>query len=443
MVFGELLSAVVRVGVPCIVFAFLVFSALRTRFRYGYFYTGLLVIALIVITIVVTIFFLTSGRFLVKYSTLGVILWLFSAIVIFRLAIKGSFFELLFVVLVILNLYVNIAAISRVILSVLGLSYHNALAYTLIRTLALMGSIPLLWIFLEKLYRRVIEFEIRFSFWRYLWVIPGLLYLIFFIKIVPDYWRRPTAANNADIAFVVLWAVVTYGVFCVTMLMLIQSYQSITAKQHSELIATQLKAQVSQYEKLLENTENTARMRHDWRHHLLSINGFAEAGQLEELQKYLKALSPDYLGGEEPPLCQNYVINVLLQHYGAIAKANHIAMTIAADVPKALAIADTDLCVIFGNLVENAVEACMRQQQGEKTITLKAEMNGKQLALLVKNTYQDAILFHDNVYNSTKREGAGIGLASVGRVVANHAGTMKISHTETHFKVSVLLKVWE
>lgn len=441
MVVSELFHAVIRAGLPCIVFAFLVFSSLRTRFRHGYIKTSLLVILLIIDTVAIVIFFLTSGWFLSEYSTLGIIIWIVSAIVIFRLVIKGCFFELLFVVLVILNLYVNIAAISRVILDVLGLTYHNTHEYTLILTLVLSGCTPFLWFFLDKLYRRVIEFEINFSFWRYLCLIPALLYLIFLTKIVPDYWQSPIAANNMDIAFVVLWTIVTYVVFCVTLIMLIQSYQNITAKQHTQLIAAQLKMQENQYEKLLENTENTARMRHDWRHHLVSINGFAEAGQLDNLQKYLEDLNYAYMGGEEASLCQNHVINVLLQHYAAIARANNIPIAIAVDVSKSLDVADTDLCVIFGNLVENAVDACIRQQEGEKNITIKAQMNGNQLALLIQNTHQENFIVHDNMYNSTKHEGAGVGINSVSKVVKDHSGTIKIDPSKTHFKVSVLMKV--
>lgn len=437
----ELLHVLIRTGVPCVVFAYLVFSALRTRFRHSYPKTLLLVSALIAVTICITVFFLTRGWFFAQYSTFGIILWLISAVLFFQMILKGSFFEILFAVLVVLNLYVNIAAIARVIVNVLGLSPHNALAYTLIQTLSLIACIPLLWILLEKLYRKVIEFEMNFSFWRYLWVIPALLYLIFYTKIVPDYWKSPIAANNMDIVFVVLWTIVTYAVFCVTLLMLVQSYQSITAKQHTNLISAQLKMQESQYKKMLENTEDTARMRHDWRHHLLSINGFAEAGQLEALQKYLKDLNSIYMGREEAPLCQNHVVDILLQHYAAIARLHDITITIAANIPQSLAIADTDLCIIFGNLVENAVEACMRQHGDEKSITVKAEMNGKQLALLIKNTCQESALVLDNGYRSTKREGFGIGLMSVRKVVEDHSGTIRVEHSQTHFKVSVLLKV--
>lgn len=65
------------------------------------------------------------------------------------------------------------------------------------------------------------------------------------------------------------------------------------------------------------------------------------------------------------------------------------------------------------------------QRTEEKRIEIKAGIKGKQLALLVKNTYQHHIVFCDNVYYSTKHDGVGNGLASVVKVVKNNNGTMK------------------
>lgn len=218
----------------------------------------------------------------------------------------------------------NIASISKVFLLILGLNYHNAFTYTLIRTAALIGCIPFLWLLLVKLYRMVIEFDIKFSFWQYIWVIPALLYLIFFTKIIPDYWLNPINVGKLDIAFLLLWAVTTYVVFYVTLLMLIQNYNRITAMQQKELISAQLKMQESQYEKLLENIENTSRLRHDLRHHLLSINAFAENGDTVDLLNYLKDLNLTYLSNEETSICQNHIVDVILQYYAVIAKERGI-----------------------------------------------------------------------------------------------------------------------
>ena len=104
-----------RVGITCIVFAFFVFVPLKSRFRYSYARTALFVLLLIAITVAVTIFFLISGQFLYHYNFLGILLWITCAVVIFHVTIRGSTLEILFTVLVVLNLYANILTIAKII----------------------------------------------------------------------------------------------------------------------------------------------------------------------------------------------------------------------------------------------------------------------------------------------------------------------------------------
>ena len=58
--------------------------------------------------------------------------WILTAVAIFRIAIKGSFFEILFIVLMVLNLYVNIVAIAKVIVNSLSLNLPFSMVYALV-----------------------------------------------------------------------------------------------------------------------------------------------------------------------------------------------------------------------------------------------------------------------------------------------------------------------
>lgn len=436
--YDSMVNLAIRIIVNCIVFSYFVFIPFKNRFKYSYFKTASLALLLTVITLAIYIFFFTPGLFLAVYSKLGVLLWIVSAILIFRIAIKGSFFEILFIVLVVLNLYVNIVTIAEVIMNKMDL--HMEAARTFLELGILAAYIPVLWILMDHLYKQVIEFNVKLSFWKYIWVIPTLTYMIFWVKVVNDYYRNQVRVGVWDIIFVVLWSFSTYAFFCVTLLMLIQTYKGMTAGEQAHVIAAQLKIQEGQYEKLLDNIEQTARLRHDWRHHLLSINGYVENGNKADLQKYLMELSPKYFTEKEASLCENHVVDVILQHNAAIAKKQGVVMNIAANIDKVLSIPNTDLCIIFGNLIENAVEACTRRDE-DKEIVIKAVMKGKQLILLVKNTYQEKVAFKEDIYYSTKHEGVGIGLSTVQNIVGKHKGVMKIEFDENYFKVYVLINV--
>lgn len=436
--YDSMANLAIQIVVNCIVFSYFVFIPFKNRFKYSYLKTASLALLLTAITLAIYIFFFTPGLFLAVYSKLGVLLWIVSAILIFRIAIKGSFFEILFIVLVVLNLYVNIVTIAEVIM--IKMDLHMEAARTFLELGILAAYIPVLWILMDHLYKQVIEFNVKLSFWKYIWVIPTLTYLIFWVKVVNDYYRNQVRAGVWDIIFVVLWSFSTYAFFCVTLLMLIQTYKGMTAGEQAHVIAAQLKIQEGQYEKLLDNIEQTARLRHDWRHHLLSINGFVEKGNMADLQKYLMELSPKYFTEKETSLCENHIVDVILQHNAAIAKEQGVVMNIEANIDKVLSIPNTDLCIIFGNLIENAVEACTRREE-DKEIVIKAVMKGKQLVLLVKNTYQEKVAFKEDIYYSTKHEGVGIGISTVQNIVGKHKGVIKIKFDENYFKVYVLINV--
>lgn len=98
---------------------------------------------------------------------------------------------------------------------------------------------------------------------------------------------------------------------------------------------------------------------------------------MEGLQHYLKALAPEYLAGEDISFCQNPVVNAILMHYYTVARAEGIEVTVKANVRESLDIPDTDLCIIFGNLVENAVEACAACEKNPRMIQIKADVEGR------------------------------------------------------------------
>lgn len=109
-------------------------------------------------------------------------------------------------------------------------------------------------------------------------------------------------------------------------------------------------------------------------------------------------------------------------------------------MPQGAGIAGTDLCIVFGNCLENAIEACERMSSGKKFIRIKSEFRGAMLIILVDNSFEGAVRRDGETFLSSKRSGSGIGVTSVQAVAKKYNGMAKFEPDKTVFHVSVMLQ---
>ena len=105
-------------------------------------------------------------------------------------------------------------------------------------------------------------------------------------------------------------------------------------------------------------------------------------------------------------------------------------------------IPDSDLAVLVGNLVENAVEACGAVTEGERRVTVRGMTREDRLLLTIDNTFarpprKDV----SGVYLSSKHSGQGIGIESAKAIARRHGGAVRIEQQEDLFCVSIILSL--
>ena len=101
------------------------------------------------------------------------------------------------------------------------------------------------------------------------------------------------------------------------------------------------------------------------------------------------------------PVCENYAVDSIIQHYLRVAKKNLIKIKIAINIPKELYKLENDLCIILGNLLENAIEACIRQLKEEKFINLSIKMQDENIiAILIENSFEGKINCRNGIFIS-------------------------------------------
>jgi len=207
-----------------------------------------------------------------------------------------------------------------------------------------------------------------------------------------------------------------------------QVSENVTLKENARMTERQLDSQREQYERLMENLQHEKTVRHDVRHHLAVMKGFGAACDLDNLNRYLDKLT-DGLPVFENVYCKNYAVSAIVNHHLSAAGSEYIRLDIKLDIPeKTGRVPGMDLCVVMGNMMENAVEACRRMEHGERFIRARTLIQGVYLTLVVENSFDGLWNEKGGVYFSRKSEKAGsapqegIGLSSVKAVCEKHGG---------------------
>lgn len=159
------------------------------------------------------------------------------------------------------------------------------------------------------------------------------------------------------------------------------------AQKQLEETTRQLELQQTYYQNMIKNTEETRRMRHDFRQHLIVLQGYAMAGNTQGLVEYLSdhIRQIDHLA--TPSYSNLPVVNMLLHHYRRLCQENEIRMDISATPIPSTGLSDSELATLLGNLLENAYTAADHALPGNRSITVRLAVHGNMLVITIDNGF--------------------------------------------------------
>lgn len=199
--------------------------------------------------------------------------------------------------------------------------------------------------------------------------------------------------------------------------------------------------------KQCEQTENIYRTMRGWRHdyhnHVQAMLILCDQNNLPELKKYLINLNDDLTTVDTSIKTGNVMIDAILNSKMSLIKARSIPVSAKAAAPNETDLSDIDLCVILGNLLDNAMEACAGQgEDEERFIRIYMGVMKKQLYISVQNTFSGRKKRTERLVSTKRKSEHGYGLSRIDAVVKRNGGYINRQNEDGIFATEVMLPLF-
>lgn len=209
--------------------------------------------------------------------------------------------------------------------------------------------------------------------------------------------------------------------------------------------SSQYHLQITAYKLLEEQYRQSERLRHDLKNHIIALSGLMENKEWEKMKCYLKQMESSADLGIGEDMTGNRIVDVLLYQKRKIAERKNILWECDVQIPQICSMNEFDLCVLFGNILDNAVEACERLQHNEsysnrpQFINIQAGAVKKCFLLEVKNSSDLEDVQKNGFTRKENPEEHGIGILNIKDVIHKYNGVMNIEVSNGIFVISVLI----
>lgn len=182
--------------------------------------------------------------------------------------------------------------------------------------------------------------------------------------------------------------------------------------------------------------------KHDFHNHLQTLKGQLEAGETERALNYIEQLDGQLMHVDTLLKTGNTSLDAILSAKIAQAKESKIAVTVKANVPEGLLLSDLELSIVVGNLLDNAIEACL-ESQGERFLRIYMGMKNKMLYFSMMNSSGAKRQKKGSRFASRKEGFHGFGLRRTEAILKEHGGWCKYNSEDGAFTSEFLVPALE
>lgn len=239
-----------------------------------------------------------------------------------------------------------------------------------------------------------------------------------------------------------MWICVTMLLFSLLIVLLSFCHvQETDAQKRSEEIAQLLWAEQRRFDNEKQLHEAINVKCHDIRHQIAAIRAQSTDDAYRAELKKIGKLVDIY---DATPHSRNAALDVVLANKMLTCNSMNINITCMADGRRLGFVDDCDVYALFGNILDNAIEAVGRVEEPEqRIITLSVENRENFLLIECENYFSGKLVFDDGLPVTTKEDTVnhGFGTHSIRMLTEKYGGSLKLSAQDDIFTLSILLPI--
>ena len=209
-------------------------------------------------------------------------------------------------------------------------------------------------------------------------------------------------------------------------------------EKENEFKIDKMQRQFEYYQDKQKDEERIQSIYHDMKNHLLVLEGKESTPEAKKMAKELRKQIEDY---EDYIHTGNDFLDIIIKDKVKLAKEKNIDLTVMIDFSDIDTIEALDISTIFGNGIDNAIEAVEKLPEEKRVILIKAGKINDFISIVMENNYDEKAVSKNN--KTTKKDTFlhGFGISNIRNATEKYGGTCTITKDKGKFVLKVLIPI--
>ena len=200
-----------------------------------------------------------------------------------------------------------------------------------------------------------------------------------------------------------------------------------------------LRAQIAYSEYIKQSNYNLRQIKHDCNAHYNVISYLLESREYDIAQKYVQELSFHLKCIGKYYDTGSIIVDALVGEKMLAAQEYGVAFSFNGRLPEHCKLRDTEQCILFSNILNNAFEAVMKVEVFKRKIDIEVRTNGDELLIRAMNTCSGEVSCVDDELVTSKddKDEHGFGLQNIKEIVEQYQGSVDVAVEGEIFRMLV------